>query len=314
MKNRSVVHRKGFTLVELLVVIAIIGVLVGLLLPAVQAAREAARRMQCQNNLKQLGLAFHNYHDTYGSFMPGGYDVPVNYPMGWVPRIFAFIEQGNRWDAMESLYPAYNQNRSPYRSHDKTNPIFTEPLDFLVCPSSPLGGVASDHPVTANFPVANQQATLHYRANGGAGDVNLLPSGGTHLYSTSGIIYPTSKVSFGGITDGTSNTLLLGEISHSQGWSSSMIGGFGGIKPWVWGYYDYSSGDYLTIDSKSVLWPIGYRGSFLTNNTPYRSAHASGGANFSMGDGRVNYLSSSTDLIVLKALATRSGGEVIPEM
>lgn len=93
-----------------------------------------------------------------------------------------------------------------------------------------------------------------------------------------------------------------------------MIGSFGGIKPWVWGFYHYPDlQGHLMIDSKAVLWPIGYRGAFATNNTPYRSAHASGGANFTMADGRVTYLSSSTDLNVLKSLASRAGAEVIPE-
>src|SRR5690606_8462947 len=75
----------------------------------------------CQNNLKQLGLAFHNYHDTHGRFM-GAWDSNVMYPMGWVPRIFPFIEQGNRLDAMRAIHPTYLMDRDPYRSHDQNNP------------------------------------------------------------------------------------------------------------------------------------------------------------------------------------------------
>ncbi len=99
--------RRGFTLVELLVVIAIIGILVGLLLPAVQQAREAARRMSCQNNLKQLGLAAHNFHDTYRHFPTGGdKSSGVRYVIGWTGWIMPFIEQGNRKNTIDSSYTA----------------------------------------------------------------------------------------------------------------------------------------------------------------------------------------------------------------
>src|SRR5690606_550341 len=94
--------RTGFTLIELLVVIAIIAVLIALLLPAVQQAREAARMTQCKNNLKQIGLAIHNYHDTYNCIPPSGLAI-TGYQMGWVPRIFPYLEQGTRYDQIQTL-------------------------------------------------------------------------------------------------------------------------------------------------------------------------------------------------------------------
>ena len=103
--------RLGFTLVELLVVIAIIGILVGLLLPAVQAAREAARRMQCTNNLKQLALAFHNHHDTFRSFPTGGQEKTGSlYVIGWPGKIFPYFEQGNLRNRIDSMTNGFNTN------------------------------------------------------------------------------------------------------------------------------------------------------------------------------------------------------------
>jgi len=304
-------RQSGFTLVELLVVIAIIGVLVALLLPAVQQAREAARRMQCSNNMKQLGLSFHNYHDTHLTFIPGSFPTTIAYPQGWVPRLFPFFEQGARWDAMESLFPNYAFARSPYRSHDMTNPIFG-PVPSLSCPSSALGDTASDHSLGGNFPHAHTQGALHYRGNSGSVDIDLVNNGeASRVYSASGVIYPLSKTRMGDIKDGTSNTILLGETSSTKGWPTSMsVSGFGGLKPWTWGYFRYAaSSEWLTIDHKTVQFPINYTGTFPTNATPYTSYHP-GGAMFALCDGSVTFLPETINLDVLKAYATRQNGEI----
>ncbi len=308
-------RRNAFTLIELLVVIAIIAILVALLLPAVQQAREAARMSQCKNHLKQLALAMHNYTDVNNVIPTGGFRTPqVNYTLGWVPRLMPYIEQGARYDAMEAIRKDYTTTRSPYRSHDQTNEIFTSPILVLTCPSSPQGERASDHPISGNFPFANQQGSLHYRACAGSVDVNYVtPVTSGRQYAASGVMYPLSKVRLTDIKDGTSNTILFGETSDTKGWSSSMITSFGGLKPWTWGFYDYADGDFLLIDHKVVQFPIGYRGSFTTNMTPYKSAHNGNGANVALCDGSVRMLSSNMSLDILKALATRQGGEVIGE-
>ncbi|MHC2069866.1 DUF1559 family PulG-like putative transporter [Bremerella sp. T1] len=304
-------QKRGFTLVELLVVIAIIGVLIALLLPAVQQAREAARRMQCSNNMKQLGIAFHNYHDTYGRFMMGGTQPSVTYPLGWVPRLFPFFEQGARYEAMEALNKDYLMTRSPYRSHNQDNPIFGA-VPNITCPSSPLGELASDQPGVGNFPYQNIQGGLHYRGNGGSYDISYNPAADSSRpgYSSSGIFYPESRTRFGDIVDGTTNTFLLGETSSAKDRSSSMTTGFGGLKPWVWGYYRYNATDWLMIDHKMVQYPINYIGSFGTNSTPFSSYHP-GGAMFVMCDGSVSFKAETMNLDILKAIATRQNGEVV---
>ncbi|MFI4873978.1 MAG: DUF1559 domain-containing protein [Blastopirellula sp. JB062] len=304
-------RKLGFTLVELLVVIAIIGVLIALLLPAVQQAREAARRMQCSNNLKQLGLAFHNYHDTYGSFMPGSIEADVQFAMGWVPRLFPFIEQGSRLDAMNEISPIALMTSQPYRTESIAEEIPFGPVPGITCPSSPLGETASDHPTAGNHPKAYLQGGLHYRGCAGSSDVDFVSiSTSWRSYATSGTLYFDSKTRFGDIIDGTSNTILLGESSSTRGWADSNIGGWGGIKPWVWGYALYSSGGGLSIDHKYIQYPINYSGSFVYNNTPYTSYHP-GGAMFANCDGSVSFLSETMNLDILKAMATRKNGEVI---
>jgi prepilin-type N-terminal cleavage/methylation domain-containing protein/prepilin-type processing-associated H-X9-DG protein len=309
-------RRHGFTLIELLVVIAIIAILIALLLPAVQQAREAARTTQCRNNLKQLGLAFQNYHDTYTTFMPGGFPGTAAYPVGWVPRIFPFIEQTNRMEAAIALFAPVDfwTQRTPYRSHQTGHSLWG-PVAGLSCPSSSLGETASDHAPGGNFPDAIKQGALHYRANAGSRDVDLVTaeSDAERHFTKSGVLYPESKVRLGSITDGTSNTLLLGETSSNEGWSVSSRQGFGGIKPWVWGFFYYSTTGYLMIDHKQVQFPIGYRGSFPHNSTPFKSYHGGGGANVAMCDGSVRFLSQNMDLGTLKALATRANSEVVGE-
>ncbi|WP_153558112.1 DUF1559 family PulG-like putative transporter [Roseimaritima sediminicola] len=303
-------RRHAFTLVELLVVIAIIGVLVGLLLPAVQAAREAARRMQCGNNLKQLGLAMHNYHDTYQKFPTGAMAVSY-YKMGWPARLFDYIEQGNRLDMMNTFAPDALVTIAPYRQlgapHNGGHDIFVDPIPSYLCPSSPDGDQAN-----AAGQIGIKQAALHYRANAGSVNVGMVSgSAAFRNYSTSGVVYPLSDTRFASITDGTSTTLLFGETSAKLDWTDSQMNGWGGIRPWTWGYYYYGAGNgFLQIDNKYVQFPINYSGSFTHNATPYRSAHP-GGAQFTFADGSTHFLTETMNLNVLHALATAGEGEVV---
>ena len=303
--NLNTQKRRGFTLIELLVVIAIIAILIALLLPAVQQAREAARRSQCRNNLKQLGLAFHNYHDNF-LMMPTGYFRESNYNMGWVSRILPYIDQAPLYNSITSISGEINAI-APYRTASVgTRQEFTTPLQVILCPSSELGSMAPAHPDVG------MNAGLHYRGNGGSVDVGLVSgSSSSRHYTTSGVLYPRHTTRIRDITDGTSNTFLLGELSSAlNGWGA--INGWNDMGPWTWGSFYYGDSDgYLMIDTKATQYPIG-SSTHTQYGVSWRSAHV-GGAHLLFCDGRVQFLSASMNLDTLKGLATRSTGEVIGE-
>jgi prepilin-type N-terminal cleavage/methylation domain-containing protein/prepilin-type processing-associated H-X9-DG protein len=321
----SRVRRPAFTLIELLVVIAIIAVLIGLLLPAVQKVRDAANRLSCQNNLKQVSLALHNYHDAYGQLPTGGKKLR-NYRMGWAAYVLPFIEETNRYQGIQAIQANGIDTLQPWRYNDarggfgETNPLFTVPIKTYVCPASELGPLGVDgwrdyH----RFPSINPsytlwQGALHYRANGGAATRGMVRgTNSIHAnWCTSGVIYPLSTTRLTDVADGSSNTLLLGETSSAVGRNSPVVGGWGGIQSWTYGYSYYGDAEgALMIDHKIVAWPIGYTGTFLTNETPFTSAHGGRGANVSFCDGSVRYLAKETPLTFLQSLATRAGGEVV---
>ncbi|OHB84950.1 MAG: hypothetical protein A2V98_12190 [Planctomycetes bacterium RBG_16_64_12] len=199
--------RPAFTLIELLVVIAIIGILVALLLPAVQAAREAARRMQCSNKLKQIGLALHNYHDTHHSFPPGNMDFGVSQSQewGWAVFLLPYLEQG---PFHQRLAP--NARRLVELLSDPVDQTLCQfPLDVFRCPSDrtprllqgtdqprDMDGVA---PVGPNF----FAATSNYIGVTGFWEIGIQPS--------NGVFGANSEVKFLDIVDGTSNTFAVGE-------------------------------------------------------------------------------------------------------
>lgn len=335
---------RAFTLVELLVVIAIIGVLVALLLPAIQSAREAARSATCKNNIRQVAIAMQLYHDTMkqlptGANKKGG----TRYNLGWPILVMEHFEEGNRRDVIDALtvpagqLPIYfvQPRRFTNAPHNGSDPIYINPISVFVCPSSELGSQSPDATISTLPEVkANEQAALHYRAVSGRGkrieDATIWPAGtdrekenpfveGTFSrhawYAKHGVIYPASQVQFTDITDGTSKTMLLGETSSANG-RPTPDSNWGGINPWTWGYYCYGPNStawpdpgWLTIDSKVVTWPIGYTGEFYTNETPFTSAHASGGAHVAFCDGSVEYYPPETSLDVLQFMATRKGDE-----
>jgi prepilin-type N-terminal cleavage/methylation domain-containing protein/prepilin-type processing-associated H-X9-DG protein len=317
---RRAAKLRGFTLVELLVVIAIIGILIALLLPAVQAAREAARRTQCTNNLKQLALGFHNHEDAYKQLPTGGTDT-AGYLIGWPARIMPFVEQENRLQAVEASHSKGLLGANPWRNQTLGEmAIYNDKIDAFTCPSSELGSRAAHYDSTLVPWVKNQQA-LHYRAVAGASTYGM-HSGTQSSHATwcdSGIIFPLSKTRLTDILDGTSNTLMIGEYSSAVGFPTGLAAptsSWGAIQPWTWGYYNYNNATdqnkgWLMIDHKFIQYPIGYKGNFLTNNAPFRSNHPGMGANFAMGDGSVRYLNSNTSLQTLQALATRRGGEAV---
>jgi len=327
MNSSNQSKRRGFTLIELLVVIAIIAILIALLVPAVQKVREASARTQCLNNMKQLGLAMHGYHDTIKSLPTGGDPASgTRYAIGWPGRIFPYLDQGPRFSWIESLTANALLTVQPWRltasPHLGDHANYVSSIAVFACPSSELGKQSPDSYMSASLPElkALQQGALHYRANGGSATVGLVQGTWSRdaWYGTSGVIYPKSAIKMATISDGTSNTLLCGETSSARG-RALLSRGWGGIQPWTWGYYNYETAvtpanpanGWLMIDHKVVTYPIGYVGSYFTNETPFTSGHDGGGVNILFCDGTGRFMSRDTSLTVLQALATRNNGESV---
>ncbi|QDT65877.1 putative major pilin subunit [Calycomorphotria hydatis] len=346
---KRVRRRTGFTLIELLVVIAIIAVLIGLLLPAVQQAREAARRSQCKNNLKQIGLALHNYHDAFSTFPIGarneiaelapGSEVGFDGPSFWV-GLLPYLEQSSLYRDLEKI--------------DQTTPIFTKTtsratavgditLDFMRCPSSPL-------PIKANAPPAISAVVLMPSYVGISGAANGDGFSGLEVSSCcgssstdvgkgeingDGVLVVNKEIRIRDITDGTSNCLAVGECSTFQeesdgtqhrvdgaylySWTEGTKGG-GVANSFAWvGFAPPGSTappvyNLTTIDysPNTQTWPLDGVGEARGPNNPLTSQHT-GGVNCVLADGSVRFITENIDLNLLKRLALRNDGEVVGE-
>ena len=310
--------RRGFTLIELLVVIAIIAVLIALLLPAVQQAREAARRTQCKNNLKQWGLALHNYHDTFRTLSYGAMGRDANAPannFGWHVMVLPFMEQGNLYEQFK-MELHYNNNDTAFGT--PTNATLKESsFPALFCPS------ASERDRMSNE--SNRPTTNYYGVAGAKGPMpgvepeQVFPghqgtqTGGHGGYATNGMLIVNRSLRFGDCNDGLSNTLVVGEIAKREprvgGWQISW-------RPWVQGASSADANGGALYASKNIQWAIshsGYTGgnaNRLFNDVRFSSEHT-GGAHFVMGDGRVIFVAESIDFAVYLAAATRDGGEAL---
>ncbi len=314
-------RRGGFTLIELLVVIAVIAILVGLLLCAVQRVREAASRTRCVNNLKQMGLALLQYHDSNGTF-PAGYTSEfdllgndIGPGWGWGTYILPYLEQGN-------LYNQFNLNY-PVEYPSNTLPRVT-PVAVYLCPSDdappvwtanrysawgthyfdpsvrPASGAAANPPVTLIQSICDVSSS-NYVGMFGTSDPGV---------DGTGVFFRNSQIRISDITDGTSQTLLVGERGHDLG-PATWVG-------------DVTSSDLYPppgspsppIVDNAASMVLGHAGD---NNTPgapnshlnqFSSRHGAG-ANFLFADGHVNFLPTSIDYQTYRALATRAGGEPI---
>jgi prepilin-type N-terminal cleavage/methylation domain-containing protein/prepilin-type processing-associated H-X9-DG protein len=294
----------GFTLIELLVVIAIIAILIGLLLPAVQQAREAARRTQCRNNLKQLGLALHNYHDTHRTLPPGyvslydssGTDTGPGW--GWSSFLLPALEQ-------PAAYQMINFEQAIEAVANAA--IRTKTFTVLHCPSDDSRDI---WPARRYDPVTG--AALNVICD--VGSTNYVGMYGISEPGVDGegVFFRNSKVSFRDITDGLSQTIVIGERSHRLGeatWTGSVTGallagdpsdGVGQMVP------EHGSG--------MTLGHVGERrgpGDPRSDANQFYSRHSGGGVHFLFADGHVSYLPPSFDYRTYLALATRAGGETI---
>lgn len=293
MLPRLIRSRSGFTLVELLVVIAIIGVLIALLLPAVQQAREASRRNSCSNKLKQLGLALHNYHDTYQSFPFGSLVMTNNTnPMGWHYAVLPFIEQN----------AVYDQGNIVEQYHLGVNaPLRDLRMDAYLCPSSGSKSEKADdnsayfttHYYGIMGPTGtNPQSNTTYQEN---------TSGSHGGFSKEGIFYFNERRKFADLLDGTSNTFMLGEIS----WSARN-GNATRYRPWNRG----GQLNQFMAPCKNVANPINSDYTALFNDMSYGSNHP-GGCQFAMGDASVHYVPEVVDYNVYLSTASMAGSETL---
>jgi prepilin-type N-terminal cleavage/methylation domain-containing protein len=286
--------RHAFTLLELLVVLAIVAVLMGLLLPAVQRARDAAARIKCANNLHQLGLAVHQYHDTRGSFPPGMCSTPPYRFASWMTLLLPYLEQSNLWDATVT---AYRQSRSPFKNPPHVGLATVVPL--FACPADPR----SDQVQFAKRDKFNVALTSYLGVEG------------QNLYSHDGVLFKDSAIRIADISDGTSNTLLAGERPASTdlqyGWWYAGVGQrFSGSAEMVLGVNEPN----LLLVTKGSCPPgvYSYAPGSLSNQCDmfhFWSPHL-GGAFFLFADGSAHFLPYAT-ASVLPALASRAGGEAV---
>jgi len=362
---------RGFTLIELLVVIAIIAVLISLLLPAVQSAREAARRAQCINNLKQIGLALHNYHDQNNKFPPGALVPntgnlmttiwgPNSTYLSWRALILPQMEQGNAYNAINTMeatfiIPSWTGQTTPDPGAMYT--AWVTVSSVWLCPSDGLNGggllpsgsatnangqdSAGDPPIN---PATGQPATVTPVANysGSFGDnyasnnvpgvipwetagpprIGFPPSWGGGQTSSPGVsadfrgmfdIYcKYGPFGIANVTDGTSNTIVTGEVLPSDRAEINFYHG-NGATAGLTVPINFPSNTFPALDPAcngqyDNAVPLGCR--FGSAGKGFKSRHP-GGANFGMADGSVRFLRQSMSLVVQCALGSRNGGEVI---
>jgi prepilin-type N-terminal cleavage/methylation domain-containing protein len=291
--NRHSRPRAGFTLIELLVVIAIIGILVGLLLPAVQKVREAANRASCLNNLKQLGLALHVYHDANNTF-PAAALRGIPETQSWVPSALPYLEQ-------QPLSDLYFFNLAWY---DPANqPAVSTPLKIFQCPSAP-GGTRFDTTWPSQPACGDYNATT--AVSGILLQVGLIPP----TPDLRGALVRDATTRIADITDGTSTTIMLGEdAGRPQLWNAGSLVPDGYI--WGGGWAD-SHGPFAVSGSSTDGSIIrgGPCAINCTNATEFYAFHPAG-ANAVFADGSGRLLPSSMSISVLAALTTRSGGEAV---
>ena len=323
--------RRGFTLIELLVVIAIIAVLISLLLPAVQSAREAARRTQCINNMKQLGLAMHNYHDTNNA-LPMGRTLQVGTyrPFSQFARLLGYMEQKNVFDSI-------NFSLGSFDYQNVTSSAVT--IQSFLCPTD----VSAQIPTGLVIP-GFVSAVINYRANEGtslamwygAEDTANVNNG--IILPPNGLFFSSQMIQLANITDGTSNTSafsehVMGDFTNSEVTDrgdtfrpgtypatpddaynqcrATLINnlanqGFSNVgAPWTYGYHSTTSYWHVAPpNARSCMFPP------ARIATTANSRHA-GGVNMTMADGSVRFIKNSINILSWRALGTRNGGEVL---
>jgi prepilin-type N-terminal cleavage/methylation domain-containing protein/prepilin-type processing-associated H-X9-DG protein len=291
--------RNGFTLIELIVVIGILTVVIGLFLSAAQRVREAANRITCQNNLKQLALAAHHHHDAKGKF-PTGVHIASVKGTTWESELLAFIEQEN---LHESLIETDQDDEAAGERSAPTAQV----IKLLLCPSDPLPDAVQQCP--------NCSELYGVGCYGGNAGRRFMAD---DKPTRDGIFFPDSKIGLRDVSDGASNTLLFGERSHRDkaydpaAWQYGPAGYYPLRGLGKWANYCFPAHHFLGAAvpiNYQTHWSSTIADQVMERIDAFGSGHP-GGANFALVDGSVRFLSEQTSLIMLQALSTRAGGEV----